>query len=63
MVETLAGALRTALADPKVIERFADLGTQPVAAERATPAALDAQLKAEIGKWQPIIEAAGVYAD
>jgi tripartite-type tricarboxylate transporter receptor subunit TctC len=63
MVETLAGALRTALADPKVIERFADLGTQPVAAERATPAALDAQLQAEIGKWQPIVEAAGVYAD
>jgi tripartite-type tricarboxylate transporter receptor subunit TctC len=55
--------LQAALADPKVIERFADLGTQPVAADRATPAALGGQLQAEIAKWQPIIEAAGVYAD
>jgi tripartite-type tricarboxylate transporter receptor subunit TctC len=63
VVEKLAAALQAALADPKVIERFADLGTEPVAADRATPAALDAQLQSEIAKWQPIIEAAGVYAD
>ena len=63
VIEKLAGALQTALADPKVIERFADLGTEPVSKEDATPAALDAQLKSEIARWQPIIEAAGVYAD
>ena len=63
VLDKLAAALQTALADPKVIERFADLGTEPVVADRATPAALSAQLQAEIGKWQPIIEAAGVYAD
>ena len=46
-----------------MIERFAQLGTVPVSPERATPAALDQQLQAEIAKWKPIIEAAGVYAD
>ena len=45
-----------------MIERFAQLGTVG-APRRATPAALDAHLKAEVGKWKPIIAAAGVYAD
>jgi tripartite-type tricarboxylate transporter receptor subunit TctC len=63
VIEKLAAALQVALQDPKVIERFADLGTVPVSQDRATPAALDAQLQAELGKWKPIIEAAGVYAD
>lgn len=63
VVDKLAAALQDALNDPKVIERFADLGTEPVAQERATPAALNTHLQAEIAKWKPIIEAAGVYAD
>lgn len=63
VIDKLAQALQTALKDPTVIERFADLGTEPVPQEQATPAALDAHLKAEIAKWKPIIEAAGVYAD
>lgn len=63
VIDRLAQALQTALQDPKVVERFADLGTEPVAQDRATPAALDTHLKAEIAKWKPIIEAAGVYAD
>jgi tripartite-type tricarboxylate transporter receptor subunit TctC len=31
--------------------------------DKATPAALQAFLKAEIEKWTPIIKKAGVYAD
>jgi tripartite-type tricarboxylate transporter receptor subunit TctC len=46
-----------------VKQRFADLGTGPVAADRATPEALRKHLKAEIDKWGPIIKKAGVYAD
>jgi tripartite-type tricarboxylate transporter receptor subunit TctC len=46
-----------------VKQRFADLGTEPVAEARATPDALRAHLKAEIDKWAPIIKKAGVYAD
>ena len=46
-----------------MIERFADLGTVPVPAEQVTPAALEQQTTAETAKWQPIIEAAGAFAD
>ncbi len=63
VVDKLAKALQGALQDPKVIERFADLGTVPVAQDQATPAALDAKLQGELARWKPIIEAAGVYAD
>jgi tripartite-type tricarboxylate transporter receptor subunit TctC len=63
VVEKLSAALQTALADPKVAARFADLGTEPETKEEATPAALDARLQAEIARWQPVIEAAGIYAD
>jgi tripartite-type tricarboxylate transporter receptor subunit TctC len=63
IVDTLAGALQTALKDPNVKTRFADLGTEPVADKRATPEALRAHVKAEIERWSPIIAKAGVYAD
>lgn len=61
--ERLAESLRTALADPSVAARFAELGTAPSPAEDATPAALKAKLESEIERWKPVIEAAGVYAD
>ena len=62
-VEKLTAALDAALKDPKVIERFADLGTVPVPAEQVTPAALQSQTEAETTKWQPIIRSAGAFAD
>ena len=63
ILDKLSSALQVALQDPKVIERFAQLGTVPVPLDEATPAALDAHLKAEVAKWKPIIQAAGTYAD
>lgn len=63
VVEKLSEALQTALADETVIARFADLGTTPVPAEDATPAALEEQLTSQIELWRPIIENAGEYAD
>jgi tripartite-type tricarboxylate transporter receptor subunit TctC len=63
VVEVLARALRAALADPVVKRRFADLGTAPVSADRATPEALRTQLAAEIARWRPILQKAGAYAD
>jgi tripartite-type tricarboxylate transporter receptor subunit TctC len=47
------------LKDPKVIERFASLGTEPVKAELATPEALKAHLTAEVPRWGAVIKAAG----
>lgn len=62
-VDKLSNALQIALKDPKVIERFAALGTEPVPQNQATPAAHSAKLKSEIEKWRPLIQAAGVFAD
>jgi tripartite-type tricarboxylate transporter receptor subunit TctC len=63
IVNKVSAALRVALKDETVKQRFADLGTQPEPAERATPEAHRAYLKAEVEKWAPIIKAAGSYAD
>jgi len=62
-VDKLNGALKEALQDPKVIARFADLGTEPVALDRATPEVHQQFLEAEVAKWKPVIEQAGVFAD
>ena len=62
-VDKLSAALQEAVKDPAVIQRFAELGATTYPPERATPAALQAHLKAEIDKWGPIIKKAGVYAD
>ena len=63
VIDSLNKALKAALKDATVKQRFADLGTEPVADNRANPEALQAHLKAEIDKWAPIIKKAGVYAD
>jgi len=55
----LVAALQAALKDAKVIERFASLGTEPVKADLATPAALKAYLEAEVPRWGAVIKAAG----
>jgi tripartite-type tricarboxylate transporter receptor subunit TctC len=62
-VDRLTGALQVALEDATIKQRFAELGTEPVAKNRATPDALRTHLKAEIDKWGPIIKAAGAFAD
>lgn len=63
IVSELSEALKAALADPKVVDRFAELGTEPVPADQATPAALRAKVVSEIDRWKPVIEKAGEYAD
>jgi tripartite-type tricarboxylate transporter receptor subunit TctC len=62
-LDKLTAALQTALKDPNIVSKFAELGTEPVAQNRATQEALRTHLKAEIDKWSPIIKKAGVYAD
>ena len=63
IIARLETALQTALANETVISRFAELGTVPVTAAEATPAALTETLTSQIELWRGIIEAAGVYAD
>jgi tripartite-type tricarboxylate transporter receptor subunit TctC len=63
VADKLTGALSAALKDPKIIERLAQLGAEPVKPEQQGPAALSAHLKAEVAKWSPVIQAAGVKAN
>lgn len=62
-LDKLTAALQAALADPGIAAKMGELGTAPVTADQATPAALQAKLESEIARWKPVIETAGVYAD
>jgi len=63
VIDKLVAALQDAVKDETVQKRFADLGADTMPVSRATPAALQAHLRAEIDKWAPLIRKAGIYAD
>lgn len=63
VVDRLVKALQAALSDPIVRQRFAELGAETAAVDRATPEYARTMLKAEIDRWAPVIRAAGQYAD
>jgi tripartite-type tricarboxylate transporter receptor subunit TctC len=63
VIDKLVAALQAALKDPEVQKRYTELGAVTFPADEQTPAALESHLKAEIAKWRPIIQKAGVYAD
>lgn len=56
-------ALRDALADPGIRQRLADLSSDIPSADKITPQGLKTHLEAEIAKWGPVIQKAGIYAD
>jgi tripartite-type tricarboxylate transporter receptor subunit TctC len=58
--DKLVAALQNAVKDAKVVERFASLGTEPVAPALVTPDALRNYLAAEVKRWDTVIKAAGV---
>ena len=60
IVDALVNALQGALKDPALVHRFAELSMTPVEETRATPAALERLLKAEVDKWGRIIKDAGI---
>lgn len=60
IVNALDRAVVASLASPKVRERLEIQGVEIAAREKQTPEALAAIQKAEIKKWWPIIEAAGI---
>jgi tripartite-type tricarboxylate transporter receptor subunit TctC len=63
VIDKLVSAMQSALKDPAVTQKFTDLGAVTFPADRQTPQALQAHLKAEIDKWAPIIKKAGQFAD
>ncbi|PZG13216.1 tripartite tricarboxylate transporter substrate-binding protein [Nonomuraea aridisoli] len=62
VVQKLSEALKVALADQKVIDQMAKLGTAPVPAEDATPQAHRTKLEEQLGTWAKVIADAGVKA-
>jgi tripartite-type tricarboxylate transporter receptor subunit TctC len=60
VTDKLVAALQAALKDAKVVERFAGLGTEPVAPALAAPEALKSHLSSEVKRWDAAIKAAGV---
>ena len=63
VIDKLVSSMQEALKDQGVNQRFAELGAVTFPADKQTPAALQAHLKAEIEKWAPLIKKAGQYAD
>lgn len=54
-------AMRSAMAEPSIVQRLAELSSEIPSADKMT--AKGYHLKAEINKWGPVIRKAGVTAD
>jgi tripartite-type tricarboxylate transporter receptor subunit TctC len=63
VLEKINAALRTAMQDPMVKQRLAELSSDIPPLEKMTAAGLKTHLEAEINKWAPVIKKAGIYAD
>ena len=63
VIARLAGAVRTALANPALQQRMTELGVDLPARDQQTPEALRAYHEAELKKWIPIINAANIKAE
>jgi tripartite-type tricarboxylate transporter receptor subunit TctC len=63
VIAVLSAAVATALADPAMKARFADLGFDLAPRDQQTPDGLATLQKAEIDRWWPIVRAAGIKAE
>ena len=63
VVNTINAALKAALKDPEFVKKQQGLGAVVVTDKRSDAAEHKKFVAAEIAKWGPIIQAAGVYAD
>ncbi len=63
VIAKLNSAIRVALADPVVQDRFKKVGQEIWPPEYQTPEALAARQKAELARWTPIILESGIKAE
>jgi tripartite-type tricarboxylate transporter receptor subunit TctC len=57
VIGTLNREMRAALSDPELVQRYTELGLEPLP---TTPDELSGRLRAEIGKWGRVIRDAGI---
>ena len=57
VIGTLNREMRGALSDPELVQRYTELGLEPLP---TTPNELSGRLRAEIGKWGRVIRDAGI---
>lgn len=62
-VDKFGAALKTALKDPTVAQRLAELGAIVPSDAKLTPAGLQTWLQQETTRYEPVIKAAGQFAD
>lgn len=62
-LEQLNKALNVALKDDNVRKRIAELSSDLVTPDKATPEGLRKHLEAEVARWRAVIKAAGVSAE
>src|SRR6185312_9413431 len=63
IVARLNAAVREALANPTVRQRFATMGQEIPSPDQQNPEALRSLQKAEITRWWPIIKTAGIKVE
>jgi tripartite-type tricarboxylate transporter receptor subunit TctC len=62
IIDRINAAVQKAMQDPGVMQRLADIGADLPPADQRSPQALGRLVSAEIDKWVPLIQAAGVIA-
>lgn len=61
IIERIATEVAKVLAQPKVVERLAGIGVEPVA--DSDPAAFGALVRTELARWAKVVREAGIRAD
>ncbi len=62
-IDRFGAAVRTALQDPAVATRLAELGAQPASEDKLSPEGLRQWLAQETQRYDPVIKAAAQFAD
>ena len=63
VLDKLATALRAALKDPVLVQRFQEMSSQIYPPEQVTPEGLKVFLKSEVARWKTTLQRAGVQPE